>query len=145
MIDIIVFFNSSYYDSKTNRYVTSRKQIAKNYLCGWFILDFIAVFPFDKVISLIQSQTNTDNVLIHSVGKFAKLSRFYRATKLFRLFKMSKLAKEREKMQETIQTKLKFQVAAERLLIFVMGSLVFVHLIACIWILIGFQHQVENS
>ena len=83
--------------------------------------------------------------MIHSVGKFAKLSRFYRATKLFRLFKMTKLIKEREKMQETIQSKLKFQVAAERLLIFMMGSLIFVHLIACIWILIGFQHQVENS
>ena len=55
LIDIIVFFNSSYYDTKSSKYVTSRKQIAKNYLCGWFVLDLIAVFPFDKVISLIQS------------------------------------------------------------------------------------------
>lgn len=97
-VDIIVFFNTSYFEA--NEYVTDRKRIAKNYLGGWFTLDFIAVFPFDKVIRLLH--TSTSNEALHSVGKFAKLTRFYRAAKLLRLIKMSKLAKERQKMSDTI-------------------------------------------
>ena len=52
-VDIIVFFNTSYFEA--NEYVTDRKRIAKNYLGGWFTLDFIAVFPFDKVIRLLHT------------------------------------------------------------------------------------------
>ena len=45
MIEIVVCFNSSYYDMEANQYVTSRKQIAKKYLKGWFWIDILAVMP----------------------------------------------------------------------------------------------------
>ena len=45
MIEIIVCFNSSYYDSMSNTFVTSRRKIAVQYLKLWFWIDFLAVTP----------------------------------------------------------------------------------------------------
>lgn len=55
-IEIVIFFNTSYYDSENQKYITSRKEIASNYLKGWFLLDLIAVFPFDKVVKFLHFQ-----------------------------------------------------------------------------------------
>lgn len=46
LIDIIIIFNSSYYDEDYET-VTDRKLIAKQYLKGWFAIDFFAIFPFN--------------------------------------------------------------------------------------------------
>ena len=48
MIDILVNFNSAYYDNNGNL-VKDRKTIVSNYLKTWFLLDFIASFPFDLI------------------------------------------------------------------------------------------------
>ena len=43
IMDIIVNFFSAYRED--NLLVTSNKKIAKNYIHGWFIFDFVASFP----------------------------------------------------------------------------------------------------
>ena len=45
LVEIIVCFNTSYYDAKTNEFESSRCIIAKNYLFGWFWIDFLAIVP----------------------------------------------------------------------------------------------------
>ena len=45
MIEIVVCFNSSYFEMDSNEYVYDRRKIAKSYLKGWFWIDFLAVLP----------------------------------------------------------------------------------------------------
>lgn len=46
IIDIFLNFISAYDDPITGLPVINLKKIAQNYLTGWFIIDFISVFPF---------------------------------------------------------------------------------------------------
>lgn len=48
-IDILVSFNSAY-QSDEYKTVDDRKVIAKQYLKGWFLIDFLAIAPFDLII-----------------------------------------------------------------------------------------------
>lgn len=43
-LDLILNFFSAYY-AEDKTIVTNYHQIAKNYLTGWFIIDFIALIP----------------------------------------------------------------------------------------------------
>ena len=45
IIEIIVCFNTSYYDEEKNEFETSRLKIAKNYLKCWFWVDLVAWMP----------------------------------------------------------------------------------------------------
>ena len=47
-IDIVVNFRTAFVDKKKHT-VFDSKQVAKNYLKGWFTLDLIGTFPFEKV------------------------------------------------------------------------------------------------
>ena len=44
MTDVVLNFFSVYEDS-SGAYVTNRRKIAKNYICGWFFLDFFTSLP----------------------------------------------------------------------------------------------------
>ena len=44
-IDIVINFISAYIDNNNKR-ITKWSEIIKNYLTGWFIIDFVAVFRF---------------------------------------------------------------------------------------------------
>ena len=46
LIDIIVIFNTGYYNADMVL-VDDRRKICKNYLKGWFTVDFFAIVPFD--------------------------------------------------------------------------------------------------
>ena len=48
MIDISINCVSSYYDDK-NQLVFTPRTILLNYLKGWFIIDFLAVFPYESI------------------------------------------------------------------------------------------------
>ena len=47
--DIVLGFFTSFPD-KSGKPITDRKSIAKNYLSGWFAIDFFSVFPFEPII-----------------------------------------------------------------------------------------------
>ena len=138
-IDIIISFNTTYFDKNTSSFSTSRKAIACNYMKTWFCIDFAAIFPFEKILDffLMQSTEATE------FTKIAKLARFYRAIKLFRLVKMSKLAKEKAKIKQSMQTKMHLSVAFERLLLFFAICLIFVHTLSCAWIWLAYENEVQ--
>ena len=50
LIDLVLSFFESYYDEENNIHVTSLKKIAKNYLKGWFTIDFISIIPFESIL-----------------------------------------------------------------------------------------------
>ena len=46
MLEIIVCFNTSYYDKQSRDFVTNRRLIAKRYvLSPWFYIDLFAILP----------------------------------------------------------------------------------------------------
>lgn len=44
LVDIFVNFNTAFYEQEYEL-VTSRKEIALNYLKSWFLLDFVSIIP----------------------------------------------------------------------------------------------------
>ena len=46
--DIIVVFLSAFYDDDF-RMIDNVKEIARAYLFGWFIIDLLAIIPFDQL------------------------------------------------------------------------------------------------
>jgi len=48
-IDIIINFYSAYHD-KNDDIVIDKGRIAMRYLKGWFLIDFLGVFPINLVI-----------------------------------------------------------------------------------------------
>jgi hypothetical protein len=49
LIDIIIIFFSAI-QTEDMEIIHDRKYITKEYLTGWFVIDVIAIFPFDLLI-----------------------------------------------------------------------------------------------
>ena len=84
LCDIIATFCTAFYDEDF-KIVEDRKVIAKNYLCGWFTIDVLAIIPFDYLFS-----TSELNHLV----RFARIGRLYKLVKLTRLFRILKFIKD---------------------------------------------------
>ena len=50
VIDIIVIFNSAYYEDEIDL-IDNRKKIACKYMKGWFTIDVLSVIPFDNLLN----------------------------------------------------------------------------------------------
>ena len=104
ILDIFVNFNTSFY--KKGNLITARKEIVKNYLLTWFLIDCLASFPYNLLI---------DEDLVHGVGdmskadqeamlrtpqllKLMKLARFLRFLRLLRVFKLKQILYKIEEM-----------------------------------------------
>lgn len=135
IVEIIVCFNTSVYDQQTNEYITKRCQIAKIYLCGWFCVDFMAILP-----RLLLSVGNWAKIL-----SFMKIARIGRLIKLLRILKMAKVIKQKVLLQKQMQTKMRLSVAKERLFIFSIFAILFVHTISCLWIFLGVYHMDDDG
>ena len=48
-IDVVIIFNSVFYNEDFEK-IDNRKDIALNYIQGWFIVDFICCIPFDVIV-----------------------------------------------------------------------------------------------
>jgi hypothetical protein len=87
--DLVISFITSYPDPTTGKPVTDRGKIVKNYLTGWFLIDFVSVFPFEPIIKAAMAGDATDDLSnITSIGKTARLAR---VSKIFRLVRFLKL------------------------------------------------------
>jgi len=89
-LDMFLCFNTACYDDEDDL-VEKRKQIAILYLKSWFIIDLVAIIPFDILL------TSND---LHSMARIARIGRLYKLAKLFKLFRVFKLLKERSKLMK---------------------------------------------
>lgn len=126
LTDLILTFFMAYYDEKTYDLVDDRKKIACRYLRFWFIIDLLAVIPISLFLN-----TNDYN----SGARLLKLPRLYRLVKMTRLVRMLKIVKERSKLTKYLSDILKIGAGFERLLFFILISLVSIHCISCVWII----------
>ena len=126
LIDILINFNTGYYDSKGELHA-DRWDIAKNYLKGWFFIDFFSAFPFDLISSRSDGQ---------SVTRLSKLPRVYKVLKTFKILKMFRLMKMGVWIQKFLE-KNHIHNAIGRTIKFFIILLFILHLVSCFWIIIG--------
>jgi voltage-gated potassium channel len=80
-IDIIISFRTKIKEKAT--FITDRKIIAKNYLRGWFTIDFISAIPFGLVINIF-AITNPHLVWILNSARLTRILRLLRLSQLIR-------------------------------------------------------------
>ena len=116
LIDMILCFLTAYYTDEFEL-IEDRVEIAKNYLTGWFLIDFLAIFPFEKVQS---SEDAVDGA--NDMARLAKLGRLYKVLRLIKLVRLLKLGKSQNNFFSKMKDMLNISIAFERL---VMCSLIF--------------------
>lgn len=123
-IDILITFNSAFIDSHGDL-ETRRWIIVKNYLTGFFFLDFLAVFPF-WFLTDYDSSSKTH------------LTRMIRLTKLTRMFRISKIIPiirtviDSKSMSNLLDFFLNYQ-GTTRLITIIYSIMIIAHYISCIW------------
>ena len=94
LIDIIFIFNSAYYDEDFKIH-ENYKEIGTEYVKSWFLIDVLAIVPFDKLMMLTQGSSGSD---INSLIRVVRIGRMYKLIKLTKLLRILKIVKERSKL-----------------------------------------------
>lgn len=128
-VDIFIMFLSAFFDDEFYL-VDEMKQIALNYLRGWFIIDFLAIFPFDKIIQGNQSSSED----INGIVRIARLGRMYKLIKLTRLIRIIKLLKQKSNILKFAADIFQLGNGFERIYFFIIFSMMVCHIFACLWV-----------
>lgn len=86
-IDIVINFRTAFYER--GQLIDDPKIVAKKYLYGWFLFDFLAAFPFEI---LVMSSSSAELTTAARMVRFLhpKIFRIFSLTKLFRLVHLFK-------------------------------------------------------
>jgi len=90
-VDIIVIFFTATYDDDFVL-VDNLGRIASMYLGGWFLLDLLAIFPFDQVNGGDNAK-DSNSSHINGMARITRLGRMYKLIKLTRLIRVLKVIK----------------------------------------------------
>ena len=137
LFDIIIIFNTALMDEDSGLN-QNRKDIACEYLFGWFILDTVAIIPFNAIIGLFQDESGEVNNDLIRVARFGRL---YKLVKLTKLLRVLKIAKEKSKIVKYIRQFLRIGLGFERLFIFLCSTLMFCHIVTCLWVFVATSSQ----
>jgi len=130
LCDMLINFNTGLI--REDNYIYSRREIAKDYLKGWFWLDMITSIPFDKMI------TKTKGFGFSSIAKVLKI---FRIARLLKLLRMLHLAKQLSKWGDTTDS----STARIRLVKFSTAILITGHTCACFWVGIANFYRLSES
>jgi len=131
LIDIILTFFTSF--TKENVEITEHKRIMKNYIKFWFWIDLLSIIPFDYMLS----GDNSEALNINALFRFAKFSKIYKIIRLTRLAKVFKLLKKNKTLISRFSEKLSLNSGLERLFIFSFAFGVFIHVMACLYVMLA--------
>ena len=73
--------------------------------------------------------------------RVAKIGKLYKLVKLTKLLRILKIAKEKSKILKYIRQFMRIGVGFERLFIFIMSTLMFCHIITCLWVFMATSSQ----
>ena len=140
-VDMVLTFITAYVNTETGKLVDDHKQIAKNYLLSWFIVDLISIFPIEPIINaLSKSQT----LKINSLARIARISKLYKMARLFRLSKLGKILQKKKQRPSNLNTELKLREGKERLVFTALIFIFFIHITACLW-LVTAQYKPDHN
>jgi hypothetical protein len=125
LIDILIIFNSAFLDENFLM-IQSRKQIAGEYIRGWFGVDFFAIIPFDYLIG---------GSNLNQMARITRIGKMYKLVKLTRLLRIVKIAKEKNKFAKYLHSIFNIGFGMQRLLGFILSFFILIHIVSCMWIL----------
>ena len=108
--------------------IVSHKKIAKNYMSGWFIIDFVSIIPIDLM---------TSGADFNQMFRFIRIGKMYKLIRLFRLIKILKLVKSNKKLMNHFSEQMRINAGSERLMFFSFFFVIFLHVSSCLFIMIG--------
>lgn len=128
-LDLIFTLNTAYQDFD-GILVTNRLEIFKNYLKGWFFIDFVACIPFDLIISFISPESQRA-----SYNTLSKLIRLKNFPRLFRLSKLLVYFKDNENFPflDNIYYFFSLSTSIIKFLNTFFTILISLHIISCLW------------
>ena len=130
MIDIVIIFNTAYYDDKY-KFICDKKVIARDYLTSWFCIDLISCIP-------LQLLTFTS---FNNLFKFARLSKLYRMVKIARLARLLKMLKTKSRIVRYIQIVFRADFGWDRLLFATFMFILLCHIASCSWIIVAHYEE----
>lgn len=119
--DCVLNFFTSYEDFQTGYEVADHSRIARNYLCGWFFLDAISSFPFNRAVCASSSTDKSSNQVR---TRLLKVLRLVKATRFLRMLRTA--ARLEEELGHLFHNSVRF------IKFFCLMAL-FIHLCACMW------------
>jgi hypothetical protein len=135
VVDIFVNFHLGYFDEDGRMWILDKTQVTRHYLRGSFGLDVVSTFPFDCVglimAATAPTQTCTGDSCDGDDGAVGQL-KMLRLLKILKLLKLARILKA-SRILKKIQAELKLTHAATSLLKFLIGAVLVVHWVACLW------------
>jgi hypothetical protein len=130
-IDLLVIFFFSYKDDRQSE-VLDLYLVAKHYLCGYFLINFLACIPPIWFSSMLGADG------AGGVNRSLRLTRMSRVSRLARLGRLAKLAPflKESPLWQQIQA-----FRGVRMLNLTVGLFWVVHMIACLWYLCAALHE----
>ena len=124
LVDMVIIFNSAYIDSRGILHL-SRWDICKNYMTGFFLPDFIAIFPFWIFSDFTSAKTQS----VSRIARIAKISRIIRISKIVPMIRSMTDSKSLSPIFELL---LNYRGTARLFTIFYL-IIIISHFISCIW------------
>lgn len=133
VFDIGLNFRRFYFDDRSHRLVTEPALIRMAYLKSWFIIDFVSVIPFDRIVALMNAG-NPEQMRSTKMVRLARLARFARLARLTKLASLRRFTKMVNEMLRRIGVSKPGMEFIGRIL-FLAGVVLFVtHVVACLWV-----------
>ena len=96
LFDMIFSFTTAYTDEDF-RVIDDRATIAKGYLKSWFLIDLLAILPFELI------RRGGGGSGMNDVVRLARIGRLYKLIKLTKLMRVFKIVKDRSKFLKYVQ------------------------------------------
>ena len=127
--DLFVNFLTSY-EKRDGLMEVRVPYIAKNYLRGWFIIDFFACFPVQLIEPILkEAGAETSDGEFNNLLKLAKVPRFYRLIRVFRLIRLFRFSRSLRNVFKLMN----INAGVGKLVTVLITVFFMVHLIACVW------------
>ena len=122
LFDVFVNSISAYYKEE-DVLITSNKEILKNYLKSWMLIDIFTSLPYSLIFAGQYSEAS----------RLGRLPKIYRLIKVAKLMRVMKFLKSKNKFLECLECFSKISVGVERLLYFFLIFVGLVHILSCLW------------
>ena len=132
LFDILVTVNTAVPRPKGD-WLMSRGEIFKAYLKGWFLIDFVSCLPLQL---LDVSSVSTSNKYL----RFIRVNRVYRIARLLKILRFTKVS------NKSLKILMFKQFNDIEVFEFVLVTYIFIHNLACLWLLVsGLEDYTEQN
>jgi CRP-like cAMP-binding protein len=172
MFDIILTFNRAYQDTsdESQHWVFNKWVIARNYLMGWFVLDFFSVVPFwltslqysyyecmgldgmthescidleDQAVALLNGTSDAMGATMTRSAVLFRIAKLLRMVKLARVFKASRVLQRA--LLDYVMNELEWTYAVIKMIKLFTVLTAYAHWQACLWGLISSYMEAEGA